>query len=61
MTGDNGWFGLDWLNSIKDAFEGQMSELRSNESEAEDQKEDASLHPLPIGGFEKLRMFKCTL
>ncbi len=67
--GDNGWFGLDWLNSIKEVFETQTNELRLNESSAESEwinridedPKDGILPQVRIGGFEKLRMYKCSL
>jgi hypothetical protein len=70
ISGDNGWLGLDWLGSIKDVFETQMSDLRSNETDDKDwtgnddendEKEDKILPPVRVGGLERLRVFKCTL
>ena len=68
IAGDNGWFGLDWLTSIKDVFEQQINEFKPNESEEwinrfdNDSTENEKVLPnVRIGGFEKLRMFKCSL
>jgi hypothetical protein len=58
------------LGSIKDVFETQMSDLRSNETDDKvwpgnndenDEKEDKILPPVRVGGLERLRVFKCTL